>query len=49
MNNCITISTSLHKISGDGVDHPHQFSAEVNGREELYFYSPYGPSWQVIG
>ena len=37
------------KRPGRGVDHPHPSSAEVNERVELYFYSPSGPSWSVIG
>jgi len=31
------------------VDHPPPFSAEVNERVEIYVYSPYGPSWPVLG
>ena len=34
---------------GRGVDHPPQSCAEVEGRVELYVYSPSGPSWPVIG
>ena len=37
------------KRPGRGVEHPPQSSAEVQGRVELYFYSPSGPSWPVIG
>ena len=33
---------------GRGVDHPPQFSAEVNERVELYLYTPSGSSWPVI-
>jgi hypothetical protein len=32
-----------------GVDHLPPSSAEVKERVELYFYSPSGPSWHVIG
>jgi hypothetical protein len=31
------------------VDHPSPSSAEVKERVELYLYSPYGPSWPVLG
>jgi hypothetical protein len=34
---------------GCGVDHPPPPSAKAKGRVELYLYSPYGPSWPVIG
>jgi hypothetical protein len=37
------------KRPGRGGDHPHQSSAEVEGRVELYIYSPSGPSWPVLG
>ena len=32
-----------------GVNHPPTSSAEVKERVQLYFYSPYGPSWPVLG
>ena len=32
-----------------GVNHPPTSSAEVKERVELYLYSPYGPSWPVLG
>jgi hypothetical protein len=32
-----------------GVDHPLPYSAEVKDRVYLCLYSPYGPSWPVLG
>jgi len=50
------ISYSMHtgsfpgvKRPGRGVDHPSTCSAEVKERVALYFYSPSGPSWPVLG
>ena len=37
------------KCPGHGADHPPPPSAEVEGRVELYLYSPSGPSWPVLG
>jgi len=37
------------KRPGRGVDHPSPSSVEVKERIELYFYSPFGPSWPVLG
>ena len=37
------------KRPGSGVDHPPPSSAEVKERVELYFYSPSGLSWSLIG
>jgi len=37
------------KRSGRGVDHPTLSSAEIQERVELYLYSPFGPSWPVLG
>jgi len=37
------------KRTGRGVDHPPPSSAEVKERADLYFYSPSGPSWPVLG
>ena len=36
------------KRPGPGVD-PTPSSADVKERVELYLYSPYGPSWRVLG
>jgi hypothetical protein len=37
------------KRPGRGVDHPPPSSAVVEGRVELYIYSPSGSTWPVIG
>ena len=37
------------KRPGRGIDHPPPPSAKVKGRGELYLYSPFGPSWPVLG
>ena len=37
------------KGPGRGVNHPHQSSAEVKERVELYIYSLSGSSWPVLG
>jgi len=37
------------KQLGRGIDHPPLSSAKVKERVELYLYSPYGPSWPVLG
>jgi len=34
---------------GSGIDHPTPFSDEVKERVEPYLYSPFGPSWSVLG
>ena len=44
-----TGSFSGVKRPGRGVDHPPPSSTEVEGRVELYLYSPSGPSWPVLG
>jgi hypothetical protein len=36
-------------LPGRGVNHPTPPSAEVQERKERYFYSPFGPSWPVLG
>ena len=43
------VSFSEVKRPGRGVAHPHSCSAEVKEREQLYLYTPSGPSWLVIG
>ena len=37
------------KRPGCGVDHPPPSSAEVKKKVELYLYSPFVPSWPVLG
>jgi len=37
------------KRPGRGVDDPPPSSAKVKERVELYFYSPFGSSWPVLG
>jgi len=37
------------KRPGRGVDHPSLSSSEVKERIERYLYSPFGPSWHVLG
>jgi len=37
------------KRPGRGIDHPPPSRAEVEGRVELYIYSPSGPSWPALG
>ena len=37
------------KRPGRGADHPPPSNAEVKERVELYFFSPSGPSWPVVG
>jgi hypothetical protein len=39
-----TRSLSQEKVATAGIIHPHQSSAEVTGRVELYLYSHSGPS-----
>jgi len=47
-----TVGTSSFpevKQPGRGIDHPPPSSTEVKERAELYLYSPFGPSWPVLG
>jgi hypothetical protein len=44
-----TGSLSRGKAAGTRRKHPPLSSAEVKERAELYFYSPSGPSWLVLG
>jgi len=44
-----TVSFPGVKRPGRGVDHQPPSSAEVKERIELYFYSPSGLSWSVLG
>jgi len=47
-----TMDTSFFpgvKWLGHATDHPFPSSAEVKERMELYLYSPFGPSWPVLG
>jgi len=37
------------KQPGHGIDHPPPSSTKVKERVELYIYSPFGPSWPVLG
>jgi len=37
------------KRPGRGVDYPPPSSATVKEKVELYLYSPFGPSWPVLG
>jgi len=41
--------SSRCKRLGRGVDHPTSSSPEVKERVELYLYSPFWPSWSVLG
>ena len=44
-----TGSFPVVKRSGRGADHPPPSSTEVEGRIELYLYSPSWSSWSVLG
>jgi hypothetical protein len=37
------------KLSGRGVDQPSPSSTKFKEGAEIYLYSPFGPSWHVIG
>jgi hypothetical protein len=43
------VSFPAVKRPGRGVDHPPPFSTEVKERVQLYVYTPFGPSWIVLG
>jgi len=49
LNNGYQVFPRGVKQLGHGVDHPPPSSAEVKERVELYLYSPFGPSWRVLG
>ena len=34
---------------GRGADHSSLYIAEVKERVELYLYTPFGPSWPILG
>ena len=44
-----TQSFPVIKLPGRGVDHPLPSSAEVKEKVELYFYTPSGRLWPVLG
>jgi len=37
------------KRPGHAIDHPFPSSTKVKEKMELYLYSPFGPSWPVLG
>jgi len=37
------------KQLGLGIDHPPSSSTKVKERVELYLYSPFVPSWPILG
>jgi len=37
------------KRPGRGIEHPPLSSADAKERVELYLYSPFGPSWPILG
>ena len=43
------VSSPWVKRPGRGVDHPPPSRTEVKEGIELYLYSPYGPSWPILG
>jgi len=43
------VSFQSRKPPGHGTYHQFPSKAEVKEKVELYFYSPSGPSWPVIG
>jgi hypothetical protein len=49
LHNGYRVSVPGVKLPGRGVDHPPPSSADVKERVELYLYSPFGPSWPVLG
>ena len=45
----VEIFRTIPDRPGRDVNHPSPSSAEVKERVELYLYSPYAPSWPVLG
>jgi hypothetical protein len=45
----VTVSFLWVKRPERGVDHQPPSSVEVEGKVELYIFSPSGPSWPVLG
>jgi hypothetical protein len=47
--NGLRVSFPWEKRPGRGIDHPPTSSVKVKERVELYFYSPSGSLWPVLG